>query len=102
MGIGPAGTKTHGRWPKASAPITRPGTILSQTPSSSAPSKSSWESAMAVDIATTSRLKSESSIPGRPWVMPSHIAGTPPAKRATPPERSTAFLSTVGKRSKGW
>jgi len=30
--IGPAGTKITGRCPKASAPITRPGTILSHTP----------------------------------------------------------------------
>ena len=32
LGIGPAGTKIVGRWPKASAPISRPGTILSHTP----------------------------------------------------------------------
>ena len=31
--IGPPGTKIAGRWPKLSAAITRPGTILSQTPS---------------------------------------------------------------------
>ena len=54
--IGPAGTKTVGRWPKDSAPISRPGTILSQTPSISAPSNMSCESAIAVDIAITSRL----------------------------------------------
>ena len=54
--IGPAGTKTVGRWPKDRAPISRPGTILSQTPSIMAPSNMSWESAMAVDIAMTSRL----------------------------------------------
>ena len=54
--IGPAGTKTVGRWPNDSAPISRPGTILSQTPSMSAPSNMSCESAIAVDIAITSRL----------------------------------------------
>ena len=47
-GIGPAGTKTVGRWPKASAPMTRPGTILSQMPSIRAPSNMSWLSATAV------------------------------------------------------
>ena len=30
--IGPPGTKIAGRWPKLKAAITRPGTILSQTP----------------------------------------------------------------------
>ena len=30
--IGPPGTKMTGRWPKAAAPMNRPGTILSQTP----------------------------------------------------------------------
>ena len=65
-GIGPAGTKTVGRWPKDSAPISSPGTILSQTPSISAPSNMSCESATAVDIATTSRLNSDSSMPGGP------------------------------------
>ena len=34
---------------------------------------------MAADIAITSRLRSESSIPSCPCVTPSHIAGTPPA-----------------------
>jgi hypothetical protein len=54
--IGPAGTKTVGRWPNDSAPISSPGTILSQTPSISAPSNMSCERAIAVDIAITSRL----------------------------------------------
>ena len=56
----------------------------------------SWLRAIAVDIATTSRLKSDSSMPARPWVMPSHIAGTPPAIWATPPACSTAFLRIDG------
>ena len=54
--IGPAGTNTVGRWPNDSAPMSSPGTILSHTPSISAPSNMSWESAIAVDIAMTSRL----------------------------------------------
>ena len=62
----------------------------------------SWESAMAVDIAITSRLKSESSMPARPWVMPSHMAGTPPANWAMPPARTHGLLSTVGYVSNGW
>ena len=95
-GIGPAGTKSVGRWPNVSAPISRPGTILSHTPSISAPSNMSWLRAIAVDIATTSRLNSDSSMPARPWVMPSHIAGTPPAIWATPPAPRTAFLRIEG------
>ena len=35
--------------------------------------------ATAVAMAITSRENSDSSIPGWPWVTPSHIAGTPPA-----------------------
>ncbi len=96
IGIGPAGTKTVGRWPKDNAPISSPGTILSHTPSISAPSNMSCESATAVLMATTSRLNSESSIPARPCVMPSHMAGTPPANCATPPAESTAFLRIEG------
>ena len=65
-GIGPAGTKTVGRWPKDSAPISRPGTILSHTPSISAASNMSWLSATAVLMATTSRLKSEAPCPRGP------------------------------------
>lgn len=77
--MGPAGTNTVGRWPKCSAPIKRPGTILSHTPSSSAPSNMSCVSAIAVPMAITSRLNRLSSMPGVPWVTPSHMAGTPPA-----------------------
>src|SRR3546814_17410743 len=47
-GIGPAGTRIVGRWPKRSAPIGRPGTILSPMPSSAAPSNMPWLSATAV------------------------------------------------------
>ena len=76
--------------------MSMPGTILSQTPSSIAPSNMSWESAIAVDIAITSRENSESCIPSRPWVIPSHIAGTPPANWAIPPARITCCFSTGG------
>lgn len=51
---------------------------------------------MAVDMAITSRLYSESCMPSRPWVTPSHIAGTPPATCASPPARITAALRTGG------
>ncbi len=100
--IGPAGTKIAGRWPNDRAPMSMPGTILSQTPSIRLASNMSCESASAVDIAITSRLNSESCMPSRPWVMPSHIAGTPPANWAMPPERRTAFFIWAGKDSKGW
>jgi len=85
-----------GRWPKASAAISRPGTILSHTPRHSAASNMLWLSATAVDIAMTSREKSESSMPGCPWVTPSHMAGTPPANCATPPASATAALISAG------
>jgi hypothetical protein len=42
-------------------------------------SNMSCESAIAVACAITSRENSDSSMPARPWVTPSHIAGTPPA-----------------------
>jgi hypothetical protein len=99
--IGPAGTKITGRWPNASPPITRPGTILSQTPSIRAPSKASWVSAMEVAMAMTSRENRDSSMPGRPWVTPSHMAGTPPANWAVAPISRAACLMMSGKRSKG-
>ena len=79
-----------------------PGTILSQTPSISVASNMSCDSAIAVDIAITSRLNSESCMPSRPWVIPSHMAGTPPANCAMPPERITAFFSWAGNDSNGW
>ncbi len=41
-------------------------------------------------------------MPSRPWVMPSHMAGTPPANWAMPPARITACFSTAGKASNGW
>ena len=63
-GIGPPGTKITGRCPKVKAPISRPGTILSHTPRQSTPSNILWERAIEHDIAITSLLKSESSMPG--------------------------------------
>ncbi len=79
LAIGPEGIKTDGRWPNESAAMVRPGTILSQTPRYRAPSNMLCDRPMAADIAITSRLRSESSIPSCPCVTPSHIAGTPPA-----------------------
>jgi hypothetical protein len=96
--IGPAGTKMAGRWPKLSAAINRPGTILSQTPRNSAASKLLCDSATAAASAMVSRLNSDSSMPGWPWVTPSHIAGTPPANCATAPAPRTASLMISGNR----
>jgi hypothetical protein len=94
--MGPAGTKITGRWPNASAPMVRPGTILSQTPSIRAASKASWVSATAVAMAITSRENSDSSMPGRPWVTPSHMAGTPPANWAVAFTSWAAALMIAG------
>ncbi len=100
-GIGPAGAKTTGRWPNAKAPMNRPGTILSHTPSIMAASKASWVRATPTDMAMTSRLNRLSSMPGRPWVTPSHMAGVPPATWAVAPTSRTASRMTAGKRSNG-
>ncbi len=86
--MGPPGTNTAGRWPNDSAPITSPGTILSQTPRYSAPSNIWCDSATAVASAITSRENSDRSMPSWPWVTPSHIAGVPPANWAVPPARA--------------
>jgi hypothetical protein len=59
-------------------------------------------SATAVAMAITSRENSDSSIPGRPWVTPSHMAGTPPAYCAVPPTSRAAALMIGGNRSSGW
>ena len=83
MVIGPAGTKIVGRWPKRSAPISRPGTILSQMPSISAASNMLCDSATAVRHGDHVAARTgDSSMPGSPWVTPSHIAGMPPANCA--------------------
>ena len=91
--IGPPGTKIAGRWPKLRAPITRPGTILSQMPS--------IERGVEHVVGQRDRGRharsrrgenSDSSMPGWPWVTPSHIAGTPPANCATPPASRAASL----------
>jgi len=60
------------------------------------------DSAIAVDMAITSRLNSDRSIPSWPWVTPSHMAGTPPANCAVAPALAAASLINGGKRSKGW
>jgi hypothetical protein len=73
-----------------------PGTILSHTPRQMAASNMSWLSAMAVACAITSRLNSDNSIPGRPWVTPSHMAGTPPATCAVAPARRAASRMICG------
>ncbi len=94
--MGPAGTNTVGRWPKCSAPINRPGTILSHTPSISAPSNTSWLSETAVARAMVSRENSDKSIAGVPCVTPSHMAGTPPATCAVAPWRCASSLIRSG------
>ncbi|MCW0415942.1 hypothetical protein NB689_001696 [Xanthomonas sacchari] len=94
--IGPAGTNTAGRWPKASAPISRPGTILSHTPRYRLVSNMSWLRPIAVAWAITSRENSDSSMPGRPWVTPSHIAGTPPATCAVAPSARAVLRMISG------
>ncbi|MCY1557941.1 hypothetical protein D9M68_948330 [compost metagenome] len=55
-----------------------------------------WLSAMAVDMAMTSREKSDRSMPGWPWVTPSHMAGTPPATWAVAPMERAASLMISG------
>jgi hypothetical protein len=94
--MGPAGTKTPGRWANCNAPISRPGTILSHTPRNSAASNTLCDSATAVDRAMTSRENSDSSMPAAPWVMPSHMAGTPPATWAVAPKVRAAALIASG------
>ena len=76
--------------------MNRPGTILSQMPNNNAPSKASCESATAVASAITSRLNSDSSMPARPCVTPSHMAGTPPATCAVAPATRAAARITSG------
>ncbi len=97
--MGPAGMKTAGRCPKASAAISKPGTILSQMPRNTAASNMLCDSAMPALMAMASREKSDSSMPACPWVTPSHMAGTPPATCATPPASRAAWRMSSGKRS---
>ena len=101
VGMGPPGTKMMGIWPNAAAPMNRPGTILSQMPNNSEASKASCESATAVASAITSRLNSDSSMPARPCVTPSHMAGTPPATCAVAPTPRAAARITSGYGSYG-
>ena len=60
------------------------------------------DSATAVAMAITSRENSDSSMPGWPWVTPSHMAGTPPANWAVEPIRRAASLIMSGKGASGW
>ena len=94
--MGPLGTNTMGIWPNDAAPMNSPGTILSQMPNNNALSKASWLNATTVARAMTSRLNSESSMPARPCVTPSHIAGTPPATCAVAPAMRAAARITSG------
>ena len=50
---------------------------------------------MPADMAIRSRLNSDSSMPGRPWVTPSHMAGVPPATWAVAPTSRTASTITI-------
>ena len=75
---------------------------MSQMPSSSTASNMLCDKATAVAMAIVSRENSDSSMPNCPWVMPSHMAGTPPANCATPPAARTASRMIGGKRSYGW
>ena len=56
----------------------------------------SCDSDTAVASAMASRENSDSSMPARPWVTPSHIAGTPPATCALPPALRAAMRIRVG------
>jgi hypothetical protein len=56
----------------------------------------SCESAIAVPMAITSRLNRLSSMPGVPWVTPSHMAGTPPATCAVAPSLRASSLMKAG------
>ena len=59
-------------------------------------SKTLWLSAIPAAMAITSREKSDSSMPGWPWVTPSHMAGTPPATCAVPPTSRAAARINAG------
>ena len=61
-----------------------------------------WLSATAVESAITSREKRLSSMPGWPWVTPSHMAGTPPATWAVQRAWRAASLIRSGKPPSGW
>ena len=58
-----------------------------------------WRHGDWVTSAIVSREKSDSSIPARPWVTPSHMAGTPPATCAVAPAAWAARRIRSGKRS---
>ena len=81
--IGPPGTNIIGRYPNFNAPMSSPGTILSQIPRRKAESNMLCDKPIAVDKAMTSLENKDKSIPASPCVTPSHIAGTAPATCAT-------------------
>ena len=54
-----------------------------------------------MDIAITSLDINDNSMPGLPWVTPSHIAGTAPAICAVAPNLFAAALIILGKCSSG-
>jgi len=56
----------------------------------------SCDSDTAVAMAIRSRENSDSSMPGRPWVTPSHIAGTPPATCAVAPSVRAVWRMSSG------
>jgi hypothetical protein len=86
--IGPAGMNTDGRWPKLSAPIRGRARSCRRRRDRRRRSNIWCDSATAVDSAITSRENMESSMPRSPWVMPSHMAGTPPATCAVAPRHA--------------
>jgi hypothetical protein len=80
-----------------SAPISRPGTILSHTPSSSTRRRTcSCDSDDRGGHRDHVAREQRQLHAGRPWVTPSHIAGTPPATCALPPALRAAMRISVG------
>ena len=63
LDIGPAGIKTTGRYPNDKAPIKSPGIILSHIPKHSPASNILCDKPIAVDMAITSLLINDNSIP---------------------------------------
>ena len=61
-----------------------------------AQSNTSWLSDIAVAMAMASHENRLSSMPGVPWVTPSHMAGTPPATWAVAPSLRASSLMMSG------
>ncbi len=85
-----------GKCPKCKAPMSNPGTILSQMPSSNDPSKTSCDKPTEVLMAIVSLENKLNSMPGSPWVTPSHIAGTPAATCTVEPFSLATVLISSG------